>query len=128
MTKLSYPERELALALAAVTDAAVYDAAVAAGMLADHITRPEVAAIWRVTAELRDAGETPRGAVMVERLRALKMEEPCRSLLARVTKVPVPSEAEARADAEKIVAAARAREADQALAEAVTEMRGAEHP
>jgi replicative DNA helicase len=127
-TKLSYPERELALALAAVKDAAVYDAAVAAGMLADHITRPEVAAIWRVTAELRDAGETPRGAVMVEKLRAMKMEEPCRGLLARVVKVPVPSETEARADAEKIVAAARAREADVALAEAVAEMRGAEDP
>jgi len=126
--KLSYPERELALTLAAVKDTEVYDAAVSAGLLAEHITQPPLAAIWRVTAELRDAGETPRGAVMIEKLRAMKMEEACRGLLGRVPGVPVPSEADARGDAERIVAAARAREADRMLAEAAAELRGSEDP
>jgi replicative DNA helicase len=125
---LAYPERELALVLAAVKEATVYDTAVAAGLLQEHLTQPPIAAIWRITVELRDAGEIPRSAVMLEKLRALRMEEPGRALLQRVPGIPVLTEAEALDDTQKIVAAAKARETSKTFLDAVAELRGSSDP
>ena len=54
---LSYPEREIALVLSAAKSPAVFDAAVSAGLLAEHITQPPIAAIWTGIVAQRDGGE-----------------------------------------------------------------------
>ena len=70
MTTLAYPERETALVLAAVMSVSVYDAAISAGLLPEHITQPPLAAIWTATATLRDNGKDVRGVLLMELLRA----------------------------------------------------------
>ena len=125
---LAYPEREVALVLAAIKSPAVYDTAVAAGLLAEHITQPPVSAIWSVAAELYEAGGEVRGALMVERLRQLGKHEACKDYLRRVKDVPVMDEAQAHDDATRIVSAACAREAESSLATALSELRTSNDP
>ena len=125
---LAYPEREVALVLAAIKSPAVYDTAVAAGLIAEFITQPPIASIWRVVAELYEAGTEVRGALMVERLRQLGQHEACKDYLRRVKDIPVMDEAQAHDDAARIVSAARAREADANLASALVELRASSDP
>ena len=125
---LAYPEREVALVLAAIKSPAVYDTAVAAGLLAEHVTQPPVAAIWAVVVECYEAGGEVRGAVMVERLRQLGKHDACKDYLRRVKDIPVMDEVQAHDDAARIVSAARAREADVSLASALVELRTSNDP
>lgn len=125
---LAYPEREVALVLAAIKSPQVYDAAVAAGLLAEHITQPPVAAIWTVTAELYDQAGGVRGEVMVERLRQLGKHEACKDYLRRVKDMPVMDEPAAFDHASRIVAAATARTAETNLASALVELRTSSDP
>ena len=119
---LAYPERETALILAAVMSVSVYDAAISAGLLAEHITQPPLAAIWTAVAALRDSGKEVRGALLMERLRTARMDEACKPLVLRAAKVPIPEDSQAYEDAAAIVGAARAREAARELTAAVQEL------
>lgn len=129
MKTLAYPEREIALVLAAVKSAPVFDAAVSAGMLAEHITQPTVAAIWSGIVAQRDAGEeTVRSPPLREYLRTIKMDEAALPYLQRVPGIPVPNESQAYDDASKIVAAARARESEKSLVSALVELKASDDP
>ena len=125
---LAYPERETALILAAVMSVSVYDAAISAGLLAEHITQPPLAAIWTATAALRDGGKEVRGVLLMEILRAARMEEACKPLVVRAAKVPIPDDSQAYEDAAAIVGAARAREAARELTAAVHELQAGGDP
>ena len=128
MTPLAYPERETALVRAAVMSVSVYDAAISAGLLPEHITQPPLAAIWTATATLRDNGKDVRGVLLMELLRAARMEEACKALVIRAAKVPIPEDGQAYEDAAAIVAAARAREAARELTTAVQELQAGGDP
>lgn len=120
---LSYPEREVALVLAAVRSPEVFDAAVGAGLLAEQITQPAIAAIWEGIVAQRNSGEpTVRSPPLLEHLRAKGQEAAGRPFLQRVPTIPIPTEAQASGDAEKIIAAARLRESQRSLAGALAEL------
>jgi replicative DNA helicase len=124
---LAYPEREIALVLSAAKSPAVYDAAVSAGLLAEHITQPAVAAIWTGIAAQRDGGEeTVRSAPLREHLRAANMEAAAKPIVNQIRDFPVSNERQAVDDAQRIVAAARARASDTALSAALVELREAD--
>ena len=89
---LAYPERETALILAAVMSVSVYDAAISAGLLAEHITQPPLAAIWTAVAALRDSGKEVRGALLMERLRTARMDEACKPLVLRAALAFLPGD------------------------------------
>lgn len=125
---LAYPERETALVLAAVMSVSVYDAAISAGLLAEHITQPPLAAIWTAVATLRDSGKEVRFVLAMELLRAAKMEQPCKELLQRAPKVAIPDDSQAYEDAAAIVGAARAREAARELTAAVQTLQSGDDP